>query len=481
MEKWVQQSIVRARRAVRVAERDAFQKLRDFYEGDHAEHTGAMLRLHCADDSLLALDTTMHRYVPLITAYVNAVCVGLIKEPALVLVDRSGNEVARGGHAVEAWSDICRNTNLYAALSKIDWLQGLGRTAFMYVRPRGDLLHFDALDRNQVLVDEHSEFPTDLAMARAVVIPTVQPTQAASAVYPLSYTAWCRAEDGSTWWCYQVDQKGRVLGSVWPDGVNRYEAHPVALFSEWEPDGSVYLPLDKALLQTQLVHNKNATVIDESVEYASTGQKVLEGNNVGASRITLGARRVLELLSGEKFRVEKSDANVAGMTAAFDRSVATEIGMRGLPVTMLSSSEPANNTGAAQLQRRASQRDARNRREPQLVRNIENLFRVVRRVWNVLHPERKIDPEWSLKVALAYSEDMDPSSRQADAQARQIDYQVGVDSPAYTYLARRRIDWRSATEEQLEAARREVARNAGLYRVLVGQQVSQKHSEQGEH
>lgn len=486
VEKVIVESIQAARRAVLRDQNIAFGKLLDFYDGQHGEHTQAMLKRHCADDSYLANDTTMHRHVPFVTSYVRSVCVSLVKPPSLVLVDQDGNDVplraivegqdpGPRNEGVAAWDDICKRTNLFGALARLDELVVLGRCAFLYLRPKGDLLHFDVLDRRQILVAEHDEFPGDLMLAKAIVVGDRQSTEPTARALPLTSTVWTRTEDEDgkpAWGCYRVNRQNQevsepVFSAEADPTVNPWGVHPVVEFCEWEPTAGVFLPVDYSLLQTQLVTNKNWTVLDEAAEFASLGQKTLKGMNVGASDLTLGPRKVLELQEGENYDVVKSDANLAGMTQVLDRSQTTEVALRGLPAGTLSSTEPANNTGAAQSARRAGLRDERRRRESQVVRCIDRLFAVARVVWNHLHPDREIDPTWRLRVALAYDQDLDPPSRQSDAQARRLDYESGVLGEWETWLERHGIDPRSATEAQRKMAMREVARNAGLHRALI--------------
>lgn len=468
----VRESLSDAMKAKRADYDTNIEEIGAFLDGNHEDVTDDALQKHYKTLYDNANNSIRYEYMPLIPFLVDKLACWLVREPRVWLSDELGKPIRRDDKNALNLRSLIRDTNLNEYRWQGERYQAAFRTAGWQVAWREGEVCFDLYRPNQYEVYESEIDPRRLDWARAIVIPNYVPNWAPSSdtddysERAGSKTVWIRSPDPVLWGAFQIGHDELPMADmpgVFPTGFNGYKRHPFIHWTELPPTDGVFVDCDDTLLRAQKNVNLLFTDIGETISFDSFGIKVVRGINVKDLEMPTGQRAWHKLDEPEaSIEVVGPKARIFETLQYLNHWLRYQSVFRNLPPELFDLDKPSNTSGVTMAIGRLDLKDARANRRDLMRANYRRLLELAIVVNNYHVSSRQIDPSLRVNVMFPGEEYRDPTTRQAEAQARDFEYKSGARSPVDDYLRETmEIDPMTATDEEVIEAKTAVRRNAG--------------------
>ena len=387
--------------ADRARKEDTAKRL-DFYHDLQLDHLGTVLAQLYADPDKLP-----------------ATCLNIVKK----IVNRRAMTYAEpASRALEApkkdqdlFAEISKEAGLDLVLKQASRLTKLCKTILLRPVWRNGRLAIDVLTGN-VLDVEIGDSPEDL---RAVLVTHYGPNDR---VEEITYSLWTPET------FQRLDYRGRVL----EEEPNPYGVLPFIPCWDSLPSEGFWLDGGGDLVNLQESINQALTALLYTCQMQGFGVGFVKGSGMGGSLQT-GPGSMVELPENGELGFASTKAPIEEILQVLDSLIKWAAVSNGLPASSLST-DPTEESGVSKLVDNAELQEMR-RDDVALWRRYEHqLFDLIRIVWNVHNPGRKLSENATLKID--FGDPKQVTSEKDQAETWLALEELGVISPVDVVLER---------------------------------------------
>jgi hypothetical protein len=413
------------------------------------------------------------QYMPLMRKVVDYVAATFHRPALLKLRTRDGEALPEDHVQTRRLRRMEIETQLHPALRQWQRRAEGGGTAFLFPVARWGRMSWEVLTPDVVWAWEDERAPGDVQRCEWVAHELSRPmisTNRAREADARRFVVWTRNE------VKIVDRWGRPvadpgLGATVEGTLvsgNPYGLIPYAVLHRDPHTAGMWGPIPESYVTSQVGINLLWSDFHLQMRLvAGLGVANLVDTAKFPERLKYGIDRILKLGPDDKFDFRGPALPIEGMLSFAQKYVQTYAVMRGLQPDVFSIDGEAFSTAISAVAKeidRVDVQEMREEKEPDLrTRIVYDVWPIGRAVWNVSHPEHRIDHDLDLDVE--FPEPKRVVSALEDAQARQARINSGMSDPVEELMAAKP----GRTEAEAEALfEKHLARAARLRDALGG-------------
>jgi hypothetical protein len=446
---WEPQAFSAVRRVAK-ASRDAasYEYLRtctmlvDFFEGDHLSWLVGTAPTHPDDyqarDAILkrafpnafADDALEPQTLPFLQKLIAVLASALHRQPGYVFL-RNGERIDPTQGEGKALAEVLKQVGFHDALKRIHHRGYLLRTCFAGVRQAGRTIKIDVATPDRIDVAESVLDPTDLQTCTALCH-EVSHTEAGRL-----FMVWRRNPDGKVT-CQPVD----VFGL--PKAIPGFEPpvfadYPFVVYHPVTPTDSIYATLEDSFTTAQI--GMDVMWTDYMLARKMAGGFVHQDGVDTVKHVAMSRDRIYCTEGGVKVEFIARPQNLAEMlqfAEAYQKTYAVLHGAHPDLFDLNGNNYYAAISAASKQLDRIDLQETRQEQRTKIERLAEELFGIVRMVWNDLmvrlnEPGRKIADD--LELLIEWPKPQEVGDPLALAQAKQARMNAGLTNPVKELLA----------------------------------------------
>jgi len=442
-------------------------QLDDFYNDEHATWMDQDGPLTSADDcsaghtaffrqyfpTAYAAGSLMKTYAPLVRPVARKVSALFHEAPTFELVDRETGKPAGPGHPQQQlWDRVARDCELAQTFKEIQPKTWAIRTMFLLAdwHPQFKRVILRPKTPDLVGVVEGEQDPADLWWANEVAVELPLPRLDTSSNFERRFLWLRRGETVDDWRASTVDSHGKPLGTqpYHGDGRNPYGRYPLVHFNEGRPEG-IYQDPGDVLLNAQVAAHVLYTDVNFAARMLGATLKLFAGNEGDyPSVIPFSRDMALPLYRDGNADYISNNSDIGALWLNLQNTYALLAVTHGLTADSFALSGSDMRQALTALSKAADMvaeqgvvKDA----APKWERYVNDVFRLIRRVWNENVPSQQIADTWDVRVGWVQPQMVEDRLHQA--QADQAECNLGAASVVAKIMERNRGIGRAEAEE----------------------------------
>ena len=365
------------------------------------------------------------QYLPLTKRLVNVRATLFHRKPAFELI-RGGVPLPADHEQTQLWDRIVRSSQLIPALKRWQRRSDLVGTALMFPRWNGRGLQMEVYTPDWFYAAQSANAPADLNRCDFVMHELAQAVHTIENAAERRFAVWEPPQkEGGQWACFVRGIDGRNLENpLFANNVNRYGRFPYVIAHREPPEFSILAEPDDSLITAQVGINLLYTDYMGAM-FMQGGVLAVQDHVTGRPRdIPFSRYHALNIPPGSEFGAQyiKMDIDIGGMIAFAANYLKIYAVMHGLHPDTFSIEGEAFASAITAVAKQVDRLDVQETREDseaywELI--LDDLFDLIRAVWNVHVPNDPLDADLELRIKWPEPQEVaDPLAATQAAQAR---------------------------------------------------------------